>query len=194
MKKIVIFLVFVLFAGSAIGADGPKREYKYGDVGYFGTIRANYMIWDSYGSAKGVSVDFINGRSYNPWFMMGGGIGVIYTNFPPELTSDEKSHSTIRVPVYLHLRTNLLDRRVSPFLAVNLGCGICRGYIEKHPYQLYTEQMDASYVFLYEEVQLGAAVRLKGGRMIDFGLSFPFDFGLIYCMQGGLKFSLGFTW
>ena len=68
MKKFVIFAMLALFLGSAIGAEKPKREYRYGDKGYFGTARANYIMWNFDSSIPAVSVDIINGYSFNPWF------------------------------------------------------------------------------------------------------------------------------
>ena len=192
MRKFVIFAMLALFLGSAIGSEKPKREYRYGDKGYFGTARANYIMWNFDSSIPAVSVDIINGYSFNPWFMLGGGLGVVYTHYSGDKSSDNKSHGAVRVPVYLHLRGNLLDRRVTPFLAVNLGGGFCKGYAERHLIY-HPEIINHLYGFLYEEVQLGVAARLKGGQMIDFGLSVPLDI-MGHGANGGLKFSFGYTW
>lgn len=98
-----------------------------------------------------------------------------------------ESRGAIRIPIYLHLRTNILDRRVSPFVALNLGGGVHKGYI---PLGYSNPEVENDFhIFAYGEPQIGVVLRLKDGRMVDIGASVP-----LYNLDAGLKFGVGFTW
>ena len=190
MKKFVIFAMLALFLGSAIGAEKPKREYRYGDKGYFGTVRAGYTMWSTTRVwAPAIDVEVINGYSFNPWFMLGGGVGITHIHFPGKITSAKENRCAVNIPLYLHLRTNILDRKVAPIVALNVGGQFYKGYLPKG-YGNY-EVENCTKILPYTELQLGAAVRLKGGKMIDFGFSVP---GVCHLLANGLKFSFGYTW
>ena len=189
MRKVfAILIICALIIGTAVGAEKTQQEYRYGCKGVFGTARVSYIMWaKSVGFTPAASAEIIYGYSFNPWFMLGGGVGVTYSHFPKDVTSMGESRGAIRVPVYLHLRTNILDRKVSPFIAVNLGGGFCKGYLAAA--SGLPEVEDNFELFIYGEPQVGVALRLKGGKMVDFGVSVP-----LYSLDGGIKFGVGFTW
>jgi hypothetical protein len=188
MKKLSLLVIFALIVSVAIGKSNTSKEYNYGKRGQFVTARASYIMWDDIsGFLPAASIEGIYGFSCNPWFMVGGGIGVTYSHFPKHITSMGESRGAIRIPIYLHLRTNILDRRVSPFVALNLGGGVHKGYI---PLGYSNPEVENDFhIFAYGEPQIGVALRLKGGRMVDIGASVP-----LYNLDAGLKFGVGFTW
>ena len=198
MKTRLISLLLLLSVCAVAHAEGRTKvqpsEYRYGKRGYFGTARVSYIRWSEIVKhVPAISTEVINGYSFNPWFMLGGGVGATYTMYPASMTSVNEPKGALRVPFYLHLRSNILDRRVSPFVAANLGGGFCKGYIPSdNLFGFEPEQLNGFYGFYYAELQLGLAVRLKNGKMVDFGVSLPLDFG--DGVNGGGKFSLGFTW
>ena len=132
MRRIfAILIICTLIIGTAVGAEKAQQEYRYGCKGVFGTARVSYIMWaQAVGFTPAASAGIIYGYSFNPWFMLGGGVGVTYSHFPKDVTSVGESRGAVRVPVYLHLRTNILDRKVSPFIATNLGGGLCQGYMQ----------------------------------------------------------------
>ncbi len=186
MKR--LFLFIVLLASVAFSAEA--QEYRYAKRGYFRSVRIGVITAFS-NENVGCSVDLVNGYAFNKWFMMGGGIGVQYTIF--NIDSDDNSGQTnVKVPIYLHLRANVLDRKVTPYFSLNLGGGFCKGYLPDLGPDANRAEVNGSYEFYYVEPLAGVAVRFGGGKMLELGLSFCADFGR--GISGGPKFGVGFTW
>ncbi len=186
MKKFILLVILAFtISVAAVGKGNANREYNYGKRGYFGTARASYSLADCspYRPGSGFAADIINGYSFNHWFSLGAGIGII--------TTAEQEGNNIRIPVYIHLRANVLDRKVTPFFAVNLGGGICKGFLPNIINGSPAEE-NGHYGFYSFEPQAGVAVRFKNGKMIDFGVSAFADFGRGINVCG--KFGVGFTW
>ncbi len=178
MKRLFLLSVALLICICA-SAKETKRDYRYGKKGYFGTATVGYVA-----PGKGVGIDVVNGYAFNPWFMLGGGLGIRYTN--------PKGHYHISIPAYVHLRANFLDRRVTPFFALNVGGGLGLGYLSSGPSLDKPDQTDARYFFTFGEPQLGIAVRLKNGRMVDLGVGPFLEIG--EGLHAGVKIGVGFTW
>ena len=190
--KLIRFVVLLFVVSICSIANGQEREYRYGWRGYYGTAKASYLMWEHrIYTVPAIGLDVVNGYSFNQWFMLGGGVGVVYTIFPESKNSFKENLSAIRVPMYLQLRANIIDRRVSPTAALNLGGGFCKGYL---PLIIdgANEERSGSYGFYYIEPQVGVSVRLYNGQMVDFGISMHMDIGRgVSC---GYKFGVGFTW
>ncbi len=71
--------------------------------GYFGMVKATlpYFI---------TGVDIVNGYRFCPQFAMGIGIGL-----------EMYEYSGVGVPLYLHLRSDILEKKVSPYFAMDMG-------------------------------------------------------------------------
>lgn len=83
--------------------------------GYEGLVQLGYGVGVGLYGEDRAKFNFINGYRFNPHFMTGIGVGVrAYTG----LGSTE-----LFVPLFLHLRYTVLDRKVSPYLAVDCGLG-----------------------------------------------------------------------
>lgn len=180
MRKLIFAIIMTLSVFTAIGKDVASKQ-----CGYFGTTRASFIISDCspYRPGLGFSVDVINGYSFNHWFSLGGGISAIY--------SIEEGGNNVRVPIYIHLRADVINRKVAPFFALNLGGGFCKGYLQKIINGADAEA-NGCYGFYSIEPQAGIAVRLKNGKLIDCGVSAHADFGRGINVIG--KFGVGFTW
>lgn len=164
------------------------QEYRYAKRGYFGTARVSATnVYSILTSSPGFSAEVINGYSFNKWFMMGVGVGVVYSNYKKEYNGT----GNVRVPLYLHLRANVLDRKVTPYFTLNMGGGFCKGY-QPPITDGAAEEINGSFGFYCLEPQVGVAVRLKGGRMLDLGLSLYSDVGRGF--NGFPKLGIGFTW
>ena len=169
------------------------QEYRYAKRGYFRSVRVGVMndLTTATSLKVGHSVDLVNGYAFNKWFMMGGGIGVQYTIY--NIDSDDNSGQTnVKVPIYLHLRANVLDRKVTTYFSLNLGGGFCKGYLPDLGPDANRAEVNGSYEFYYVEPLAGVAVRFGGGKMLELGLSLYADFGR--GISGGPKFGVGFTW
>ena len=189
MKRLLLLIVLL----TSVVLNVEAQEYRYAKRGYFRSVRVGALhdMTTAISLDVGCSVDLVNGYAFNKWFMMGGGIGVQYTIY--NIDSDDNSGQTnVKVPIYLHLRANVLDRKVTPYFALNLGGGFCKGYLPNLGPNGNPEQLNGSYEFYYMEPQIGAAVRFGGGKMLELGLSFYADFGR--GLNGGPKLNIGFTW
>ena len=189
MKRFLLLLV--LLASVAFSAEA--QEYRYVKRGYFRSVRVGVMndMTTATSLDVGHSVDLVNGYAFNKWFMMGGGIGVQYTIYNINL-DDNSGQTNVKVPIYLHLRANVLDRKVTPYFSLNLGGGFCKGYLPDLGPDAAPAEINGSYEFYYVEPLAGIAVRFGGRKMLELGLSFQADFGR--GMNGGPKFGVGFTW
>ena len=137
MKPFVIILFVLTFASTyTISAQNletspntvsfkksgkPRHINRFADKGYFGFAEFNFALGETYtiqydGSSsesnriKSYGLDIVNGYRTSPWFAIGIGIGVRYYDCEDLL-----------IPYYIHLRTDILDRRVTPFFALNIG-------------------------------------------------------------------------
>ena len=184
MKRFLLLLVLL----GAVVINAEAQEYRYAKRGYFRSVRVGVIATSL---DVGHSVDLVNGYAFNKWFMMGGGIGVQYTIY--NIDSDDNSGQTnVKVPIYLNLRANVLDRKVTPYFSLNLGGGFCKGYLPDLGPDAAPAEINGSYEFYYVEPLVGIAVRFGGGKMLELGFSFQADFGR--GMNGGPKFGVGFTW
>lgn len=183
MRYLFFFTVFVMLAVTAMGAERAEQEYCYAQKGYFGTMRVSYVVFEPLSeSYKGASVDIINGYTCNRWFSIGGGVGLLYYNSP--------HNGTGKLFGYLHMRANIIDRKVTPFFALNIGGGYCQGWMLTSEGGEIEQQTNGEYNLFFIEPQAGLAVYLTKGKMIDIGVSLFVDDGV----DLGLKFSVGFTW
>ncbi|MBQ7311355.1 MAG: hypothetical protein IJW88_07490 [Alistipes sp.] len=189
MKRLLLLIVLL----TSVVLNVEAQEYRYAKRGYFRSVRIGVMNDQTTATSLdvGCSVDLVNGYAFNKWFMMGGGIGVQYTIY--NIDSDDNSGQTnVKVPIYLHLRANVLDRKVTPYFSLNLGGGFCKGYLPDLGPDANRAEVNGSYEFYYVEPLAGVAVRFGGGKMLELGLSFYADFGR--GMNGGPRLGVGFTW
>jgi len=81
--------------------------------GYEGLVQVGYGIGVGLYGEDRAKFNFINGYRFNPHLMTGIGVGVrAYTG---------SGETTLFVPFFLHVRYTPLDRKISPYLAVDFG-------------------------------------------------------------------------
>ena len=97
---------------------GERRDRPIRERSFFNNPRG-YMgeVVMGYGGFESVSLSVINGFRFFPQLAVGLGIGVQTLDWVVEWGVYRGTF----VPVFLHLRSDFLDRRVSPFIVINSG-------------------------------------------------------------------------
>ena len=160
MRRLLVFLLMFSAFGMAL-AQGEGKSYRYASPGYFGSVRLGY------GDALCVGV--VNGYTFGKWFKMGVGVSTLYS-IDKIVTNGvvEDEWMNLRVPIYLHLRADILDRRVTPFVALDCGGGLMYGKTR----QAWDDTYELGFSGFYcVGLQAGVGVRLKGGKIIDVGVT-----------------------
>lgn len=152
-----------------------SRTYRYGERGYFGTAQAGILIGSPTFIAYGAKI--INGYNFNQWFSLGGSIGAFYN---PSFIPYE---DCIYMPINLHLRATVLDRKVSPYFV--LDAGVFLDIYRDQPTYTLTNMIALPYI----HPEMGIAIRFKKGRMLNIGAGFPY-FLYAFCAS----VNVGFTW
>lgn len=144
----------------------PKRTRRHIDrfasKGYFGQAEFNFGVYND-NHFRGYGIDVINGYRTSPWFAVGVGVGARYMDW-----------DALAVPFYVHLRTDILDRKVTPYFAANIG---------------------GAYMFgmnIFIEPSCGVGIRLGKGRQVNigFGVTTFLSFGPAL----GCTLSAGYAW
>lgn len=200
MKRFLVLFIAMAVAGSAIAGDidktkevktqKPKKEYRYGKRGYFGNASFTFSDFGAFLDGEGwlidkphYGLDVINGYSFNPYLDLGIGLGA---HFQP---SNDKTEQFILMPLYGYLRYNILDRRVSPYLALKAGWA---GVVYREKDGDYVGKFNQWGGSTYTNLEVGAAVRFKGGKSINVGVGMPWYF--IPLLATGISVNVGFSW
>jgi hypothetical protein len=78
---------------------------RYGD----GNNYSYYSRFDVMNNHPSLGIQTVNGYQFNHWLMIGAGIGIQnYRNLP-------------LFPLFLHIRSDIIDRKVSPFISAEIG-------------------------------------------------------------------------
>lgn len=177
-------------SSSEKGSVKPKKEYKYGKKGYFGNASFTFSDFGAFLDDEGwlidkphYGVDVINGYSFNPYLDLGVGLGA---HFQP---SKDKTEQYIMMPLYLYFRYNILDRRVSPYLALKAGWA---GVVYREKDGDYVGKFNQWGGSTYTNFEAGALVRFKGGKSLNVGVGMPWYF--IPLLATGISVNVGFTW
>ncbi len=200
MKRFLTLFIALVVATSANAnslemsekksSERPKREYRYGKKGYFGNASFTFTDFGAFLDGEGwlidkphYGVDIINGYSFNPYLDLGVGLGA---HFQP---SKDKTEQYIMMPLYVYFRYNILDRKVSPYLAAKAGWAWAV-YREKSGDEVGNFNKWGSST--YTNLEVGAMVRFKGGKSVNIGVGMPWYF--IPLLATGISVNVGFTW
>lgn len=88
--------------------------------GYWGCIGLGFILSVDGTGRDGLKIDFVNGYRFNPYFAVGAGVG--FRGYAENFRT---------LPVYLHLKVNLLDKPFSPFIALSGGADVGIGQGKK---------------------------------------------------------------
>lgn len=121
------------------------------EPGYFGSINFGYEIGVGGGDDR-IKFDVVNGYRIQPEFSIGVGIGVKY------FTNVEFA----TIPLYAHLRSDLLRQNVTPFIAFNIGYNISTKSILKGG--------------LLAEPSVGIGIRMNRKSQLNISLGYSLNY------------------
>ncbi len=156
-----------LLTGIPMWIIGKSRQSNPDGYQYLGTPKGFGMRVDVTGSlAPVMGVDFVAGYHYNPHFFLGLGVG-------------QRFLKGYIVPVYADLRMTLVDKRVSPYVGVDLGGA-------------YYQTVDHINPFL----GLNAGVRIRNKEKDrsrgDWWIAAVYEFSDVYGRNAGLRVGYSF--
>jgi len=103
---------------------GPEPD----DKGFAGSLGFGYCFAVPDGEGRGlIKFNLINGYRFNPYFSFGLGVGVRYSPW----ASDEAL-----IPIFLATKINFLNKKVSPFLSIDIGYHLYVPHIEGSGFML----------------------------------------------------------
>jgi len=119
MKK---YLLLLFLFGITLNASSQSQFNK--PQGYMGLVEVGGGIGMGDWGANRVSVTMINGYRIIPQFAAGIGVGaqmLIYSVFDG---NNDQRDIVMSLPVFLHLRSDFIEGKVSPFVALNIGYNV----------------------------------------------------------------------
>lgn len=131
---------------------GYAHQYRACDIerGYFGVINFGYEIGVGGGDDR-IKLDVVNGYRVIPEFSVGAGVGVKYY-----IDAD-----VVTIPLYAHLRTDLLRTKVTPFIALNAG------------YNISTNDYIKGGALV--EPSIGVGIRLNNSKQLNVSLGYSLN-------------------
>jgi len=99
----------------------PARSKFNKPRGYLGLVEVGSGSWANHDESS-TSITMVNGYRFFPQLAIGGGVGI-------EAWED----GDWAMPLFLHLRSDFIRNRVSPFVALNLGMNVSADYNRSGP-------------------------------------------------------------
>lgn len=132
---------------------GYARQHRACDTerGYFGVVNFGYEIGVGDGDGR-VKLDVVNGYRILPEFSIGAGVGVKYYI----------QANIVTIPLYAHLRTDLLRTKVTPFIALNAG------------YNISTNDYIKGGALV--EPSIGVGIRSNNGGQVNISLGYSINY------------------
>ncbi|WP_295935758.1 outer membrane beta-barrel protein [uncultured Alistipes sp.] len=122
MKKLFLLVISLLLFGVMRNANAQSFNKP---KGYMGIAEIGGGLGFGDWKADRVSFSMINGYRFMPQFAVGIGVGVQMAfhdaNYAYEAGNGEGRARDISLPVFLHLRSDFLNGKVSPYVAFNIG-------------------------------------------------------------------------
>lgn len=128
-----LLISILTFAQTIMPSDANREEIQNSSInnesfakGYQGIIEIGYAMGVGEYGMNNLKLNFINSVRCNPYFSIGLGIGLRKKYDKTEFYEKYKwpGLNDVFFPIFLDLRTNFLNKKVSPYLALGLG-----GYI-----------------------------------------------------------------
>ena len=123
MKRFLISSVFVMIVTATSFATNKGKQYEYFQRGAFFSVdfsagnTFNERINTSYG------IDMAAGYRFCPQFVLAAGFGgYAYSAETSTVSGGElRNIQTTSVPVFIRLRSDILDKKVTPYVQLDLG-------------------------------------------------------------------------
>lgn len=155
---------------------------SYFDKGYFGSVDCDFGFMAPHMRiASGLNI--INGYNWR-WFGLGLGVGYC--------SRSGLSRTYLTVPVFINLRAEILDKKVTPIVALNLGYAYGVQTAGKPADEGLVSVTPIEGNMAYGEIKVGFGVRLATRYVLDFMWGASLHVGDSF--EFGPKFCLGFRW
>ena len=123
MKRVLISSVFMILITVTSFATNKGKQYEYFQRGAFFSVdftagnTFNERINSSYG------IDMTAGYRFCPQFVLAAGFGgYAYSAETSTVSGGElRNNQTTSVPVLIRLRSDILDKKVTPYVQLDLG-------------------------------------------------------------------------
>jgi hypothetical protein len=134
-----------------------SKTYNTGiKKGYYGVVESGLGFCFGYeGRGLDRKINLISGYRVNPWFAAGAGLGIRY--YPDE---------GFMMPFFADLRANLLNKRTSPYLSLDIGYAF--------------NPTDVSIAGFMMAPTIGVSVKLKNRSALNFGLCYEMQRSVYY--------------
>ncbi|MEQ8241694.1 MAG: hypothetical protein RIA69_20945 [Cyclobacteriaceae bacterium] len=133
-----------------IKSNSAQTDYEQ-PIGYKRLFELGYGFGVGDNVVSRIKLNIINGFQINPFFSVGFGTGLRYWN----------TRKTLLIPLFLDLRYNLLDKNVSPYVA--LGTGYSMNITDR------TGGISGSFML---NPTVGATVRRSSKSSMNIGLGY----------------------
>ena len=149
--------------------------------GYRGIMEMGYQFGTGDYGMDRLKFNIINGGQFSPYFYLGGGVGLRYY-FDAEAAL---------VPVFVHARTNILDKKVSPYFAFSLGYTFDATYDFEGVGLLLSPSTGVTFN-VSEKVNLNVGVTYEMQSM-EFYTDYYYDYDLFRKNSGAFSVDFGLS-
>ena len=160
----------------------PTSEGEGLKPGYRGIMEMGYQFGTGDFGMDRLKVNVINGGQFSPYFYLGGGIGLRYY-FDAEATL---------VPVFIHARTNILDKKVSPYFAFSIGYTFDASYDFEGVGLLLSPSTGVTFN-VSKKVNLNVGVTYEMQSMEFYSGDYYYDYDLFRKNSGALSVDFGIS-
>ncbi|MBQ7856401.1 MAG: hypothetical protein IJ348_04735 [Alistipes sp.] len=158
------------------------QKESYFDTGYFGSVNCAIGLMSPHlRFASGL--DIVNGYNWR-WFGLGFGVGYC--------TRAGVSRSYMTLPLFITLRAEIMDSKVTPIVSLNLGYAYGKQVDGKPADDGFVKVKPVEGNMAYGEAKVGFGVHLAPQYVLDFMWGFSVHYGDSF--EFGPKFGLGFRW
>lgn len=162
-----------------------KKRNNYFRRGYFGIVDGSVAAYYAGGLVGGI--DIINGHN-SDWFGIGIGVGC---RAGIGVGCRAGMGKEVAIPIYVHLRAEILNRRVTPIILANIGYSY--GFGEKPKYNETMGYTPASMVGsnFFAEAGIGLGIRVRQKGLISLSIMPSF---FTKTSANGIKLGIGYKW
>ena len=123
MKRIIISIICVMIFTVVADATNKEHNYQYFQKGAFFSVDLSAGNTFNERNNTSYGIDMTAGYRFCPQFVVAAGFGgYAFTNATATVSGGElRNNQTTSVPVFLRLRSDILDRKVSPYVQIDLG-------------------------------------------------------------------------
>ncbi len=175
-------------ASTAVTSTAPKAtRFSARPAGYTGILEVNYGIGIASGTSgwDRIQATYVFGGTINPYLYAGVGTGLNYYSISISYFYGSIARRFYSIPLYAHLRANMLDKDVTPFFALSAG------------YNISLDGPGGGFKGLIMEPSAGVSFRVSDRESLYLGIGYALSElrsdGYSEGKLENLTFKLGFT-